>query len=165
MELKHNKSYLGSNIKFLRRLNGLTQTELGKKLGISRGNVSTFESGVVQPNSQIFGKLTELFDVHPVQLVEQNLTKKMPQNLQVDEKNLGIKGKFVFDHVKTFIQETNQLTKILEGYQVFDEIREQNRAKDSTGLVSIYQDLLSLLEMGLRNNWALISSVGLEEEE
>lgn len=159
------KNFLSINIKFLRRLNGFTQTQLGKKLDISRGNIAPFESGVVQPNSSTFLKISALFHVHPVQLIEVNLSKRMPDTLLVNEDKLGIKDQYMFDHLKTFIENTNQLTKILEGYQVFDKLRSRNINDDPTGLTTIYHDLLDLFEMSLKNNWTLISSLGLDDEE
>ena len=40
--------FLGENIQYLRRKNGLTQETLAQRLGVSRQTVSKWESGVSQ---------------------------------------------------------------------------------------------------------------------
>ena len=52
--------FLGENIQYLRRKNGLTQEILAQRLGVSRQTVSKWESGEALPE---LTKLPELGDV------------------------------------------------------------------------------------------------------
>ena len=54
---------IGGRIAFLRISAGLTQAQLSKKTGISRGNISGLESNKFEPSVRAISKLVELFDV------------------------------------------------------------------------------------------------------
>lgn len=54
---------LGYKIKLLRKENGLTQLELGDKLGLSKANISKYESNVHEPSIETLNKLSDLFNV------------------------------------------------------------------------------------------------------
>ena len=53
----------GNRIRELRRNSGLTQEALGKKLGVIKQTVSSWENNISEPNSEILSKLASLFDV------------------------------------------------------------------------------------------------------
>lgn len=57
------KSILGQNIRFHRKLVGLTQAELSKKLFISPQNLSKWERGTTSPDIWNLCKLSEIFGV------------------------------------------------------------------------------------------------------
>ncbi|WP_437131242.1 helix-turn-helix domain-containing protein [Peptostreptococcus russellii] len=54
---------LGYKIKLLRKENGLTQLELGDKLGLSKANISKYESNVHEPSIETLNKLSDIFNV------------------------------------------------------------------------------------------------------
>ncbi len=56
-------SYIGKNIRFLRKTNKLSQTDLGKKLGKSESAIQMWESGNRSPTMGSVQKLSELFNV------------------------------------------------------------------------------------------------------
>jgi Predicted transcriptional regulators len=51
------------NIKELRELRGLTQTDLAKKLGLTRSSVNAWEMGISIPSTQYIIELANLFKV------------------------------------------------------------------------------------------------------
>lgn len=51
-----------NNIKKLRKAHGLTQVELSKKLGVTQGNLSAWETGRWQPDMDSLRKLCEILD-------------------------------------------------------------------------------------------------------
>lgn len=53
----------GTRIKQLRKQNGLTQEELGKKMGVIKQTVSSWENNISEPNSEILLNLASFFDV------------------------------------------------------------------------------------------------------
>lgn len=55
---------LGTKIKNLRKRNGLTQSELASKLGISPSAVGMYEQDRREPDRRILGRLCEIFDVN-----------------------------------------------------------------------------------------------------
>lgn len=54
---------LGDRIKYLRKENGLTQTDLGKKLGLSKANISKYEANVHEPSIDTLNNLSDIFNV------------------------------------------------------------------------------------------------------
>lgn len=46
----------------LRKQNRLSQTELGKKIGVSRSSICAFEAGTREPSNDALLKISELFD-------------------------------------------------------------------------------------------------------
>lgn len=56
----------GDIIKSLRKENGLTQEELGKKLGVQKSAVAKYERGeIVNLKRETLAKLAEIFNVMP----------------------------------------------------------------------------------------------------
>ena len=54
---------IADKIKFLRDEKGWTQTELSKKLGITRSGVNAWEMGISVPSTQYIVELAQLFGV------------------------------------------------------------------------------------------------------
>ena len=56
------KIKFAENLKQLRQSKGMTQQELGKKLGVDKRTVSAWETKVCEPSFTILSKLCEIFD-------------------------------------------------------------------------------------------------------
>ena len=54
---------MGKQIKMLRTIRGWTQEELGKRLGVSKVAVSSYELGYRLPNVEMLEKLADAFEV------------------------------------------------------------------------------------------------------
>lgn len=52
---------VADRIKILREQKGLTQTELAKKLGITRSSVNAWEQGISVPSTQYIVELAHIF--------------------------------------------------------------------------------------------------------
>lgn len=50
-------------LKELRTSKGLTQEELGKKIGQSKSNISKYENNILEPNMQTLNLMANFFDV------------------------------------------------------------------------------------------------------
>ena len=53
----------GNRIRELRKKSGLTQEALGKKLGVIKQTVSSWENNISEPNSEILSKIAAIFNV------------------------------------------------------------------------------------------------------
>lgn len=54
---------IAERIKFLREKKSYTQTELAKKLGITRSSVNAWEMGISVPSTQYIVELSNMFSV------------------------------------------------------------------------------------------------------
>lgn len=54
---------IADRIKVLREQNGLTQTDLAKRLGITRSSVNAWEMGISVPSTQYVVELAQIFKV------------------------------------------------------------------------------------------------------
>jgi transcriptional regulator with XRE-family HTH domain len=55
--------YLGENLKYLRKINGLTQDELASKLNIKRSAIGAYEEGRATPKISVLQQLTSTFTI------------------------------------------------------------------------------------------------------
>lgn len=63
------KNEIGENIKALRKMNGMTQSELASVLGGKKSLVSNYENGYSTPDVYTLIKLADVFDVSLDELV------------------------------------------------------------------------------------------------
>lgn len=54
---------LGKRIKELRKQNNLTQTELGKRLGVIKQTISSWENGISSPSNDTLAHIASIFGV------------------------------------------------------------------------------------------------------
>lgn len=55
--------YVGQQIKHYRKLNKLTQKELGLRLGVKHNTISSYENGTNEPDQDILFALAEVFNI------------------------------------------------------------------------------------------------------
>ena len=66
---------LGANLKFLRKLNGLSQQDLAKALSLPRTTLGDYERSHTEPNLAMLKKISKFFDVSLDQLIRVKLNK------------------------------------------------------------------------------------------
>ncbi len=69
---------IADRIKFLREQQKITQTELAKRLGITRSSVNAWEIGISVPSTQYIVELAEIFHVSTDYLLGVNSTAVIP---------------------------------------------------------------------------------------
>lgn len=96
---------IGERIKELRTLSGMSQEELGRRVGVQRAAINKYEVGAVTniPIATI-EKMATVFDVSPTYLVGWNETSSNPLSAEVK----------VLQGVKTFYGK--DAVDLLEGY-------------------------------------------------
>lgn len=89
----------GQRLRELRIERGLTQEELGKRIKLSKSNISKYESGDVEPNMQTITEISKLFKCstdfllgttqHPEEgLVKDDLTYEIEELSEESRKDL-----------------------------------------------------------------------------
>lgn len=101
----------GTRIKYLRDLAGLSQEELGRRVGLQRAAINKYEKGTVEniPIKTI-EKIAQVFDVSPTFIVGWNDTSSNPLSAEVK----------VIQGVQRFY--CKEAVEILEIYSTLDNI-------------------------------------------
>ncbi len=144
----------GKNLKYLRRLRGISQTELASQLALKRNNIASYESSIVEPNVSNFLKICTYFAVSPSTMLSVNLAEQPiisgPENSE---------SEYLQSKVDDFTKQTNEMTKIYEGYSALKELKKEEANSESNILEKTLDDLLDLLKNLIKNNWSLIQSL------
>lgn len=71
---------IASNLRFLRKLAGLSQEQFAKKVGMNRGNIASYEKGNAEPNIEKLQRIVKYFDVSLVAFIQSDLSKQINTN-------------------------------------------------------------------------------------
>lgn len=87
----------GNRIRLLRKQAGLTQEELGKKMGVIKQTVSSWENNISEPNSEILLSLASVFDVSVDYLLGNDpLKNSIKKNINADKLNSTPEEKYFY---------------------------------------------------------------------
>lgn len=62
------------NLKFCRKLNGLTQVQFAKQLSMKRSNVGAYEEGRAEPSIKQFLEICKFYNVDPNEFYNNEFT-------------------------------------------------------------------------------------------
>lgn len=71
----NDKSYIGSNLKFLRKKTNCTQDELSKRLEIGRHSIGSYEEGRAEPKIDTLFQMADLFKIPAEAIVKRDLSQ------------------------------------------------------------------------------------------
>lgn len=148
-------------------MQGVSQNSLADFVGLSRNNIASYESGVVEPKAVNFIKICEYFNVPPMDMLSRDFEESPLEPLDVDNNDANQVNSYLNDRIEDFVSQTNDMTKVYEGYSAFMNMkRSLGENIDNPGLQIIFEDLLQLLQTTIHNNWSLINSIeGVSHEE
>lgn len=69
-----NNSYLPGNLRYLRKLHGISQEELAVKVGLNRGNIASYENGSAEPRITSLTRIARELCVSLSELVSSDLS-------------------------------------------------------------------------------------------
>jgi transcriptional regulator with XRE-family HTH domain len=143
-------------LKFLRRRAGLTQGSFSEIIGISRNSIASYENGLVEPNAFNFLRVCKYFDQDPKVMLEENQALSDTE----DFKSEAAKKQYVSSSLHEFSTQTDEMSKVLEGYQEFHTMRKEAViGETSKDFLRILDDLLALLSSLIAENQKLIESI------
>jgi len=80
--------YINRNIKYIRELRGLTQSQFAERLDLNRGNVASYEMNSIPP-LEVLIKITDLYKISMDALIKSDLSKSMSEYSEVTSLNTG----------------------------------------------------------------------------
>ena len=105
---------IGSRIKQRREELGLTQPELAKLVGISKGSIGNYESNVSSPNEKILFKLFEILKCDANFLYQDDFQYNLTnENVAQDSKEI----KLLTYYWKLDVYGKEELNKIIEDFE------------------------------------------------
>lgn len=111
---------IGNRIKEVREKNGLTQSELAKKLGLTRSGVNAWEMGISIPSAQYLIGLSKLFKIPVDYLLELN------ERECVDISSLTHTEKSIVYSLMSYFEENRHPVKVSE--KRYTELEEDYKA-------------------------------------
>lgn len=171
--------YLADNIKFLRQKLGLSQEKLAELLGLNRGNIASYEKGSAEPRIENLIKMMQVFKVEVKDLVEKDLAgiekldheisslkenESYSENLISWEKGRLLKRLENRDkRIQQFIQQSEEMHKILEGFKLFHKFKMENGrtvTEDVKKISDDYEKLLEVMDVMLQTDRKMIEYLG-----
>ena len=78
---------MGTKIKNLREKAGMSQTELGNKLGLSKSIISAYEKGIRNPSFKVLPLLAQIFNVTELYFFEKGEWQNQPITVDISDLN------------------------------------------------------------------------------
>lgn len=127
-------SPLAHNMRFLRKINGMSQGDLATILGIKRSSIAAYESKNVEPRISIIIKVAEFFDIDLSTLLTSKLNDKDFANFNQEIPNnktptiqVMLEREHNFDG---FIEESVKIRKVLQGFEAYYALQKSNLRDD-----------------------------------
>jgi len=162
-------TYIAKNMRFLRKMTGLSQHDFAQKVDLNRGNIASYEKGTAEPSTEKLLRITKFFHVDLTDFIEKDLEEELNQkNINISVKNgeLHISHQSLEEVVDGEMNQNNQqstqvlgersveLKKILEGFQNYSQYKsakykelsdvEKGYLSDSFRLLEIAEDILDI---------------------
>lgn len=105
------RKYIGGKIKEYRKKGGITQEQLGEKLGVKNNTISAYERGIISPDSDTIFLIANILDVTADDLFPPAGTNSigyLDKAKDLRKENLGVKD-------MSFFQELIEKTLTLKG--------------------------------------------------
>jgi len=134
---------VGKRIRTTREKNGLTQSVLAKKLGISRSAVNAWELGVSVPSAQYLVELSRLFKVSTDYLLGLD-EKEVVDITELDDKEKKVIY-FLLDYFNNYGKLLRKLNRQIE--DDYDIIKKEADRAAEKAVKDILDELMSMKEL------------------
>ncbi|KGE89207.1 helix-turn-helix domain-containing protein [Phaeodactylibacter xiamenensis] len=127
---------LHRNIRFLRKQMKLSQEELGRRIGLNRGNIASYENGSAEPKICNLLKLSNLFGVPILDLTKRDLS--VVDNLQAANDHYQAPSANEAELIEQFTKRADELLKVINSIHTCFEYK-TNSLDESTRGSKAYQ--------------------------
>lgn len=161
---KRSPSLFARNLRFLRKLKGISQQTLADALKLKRNQIASFESGVVEPKPEVFLAVARYFNIDADGLLTQDLSDHPSRQFPHNPAALGSPA--LVQALAGLVDATADLQKIYEGFVEFHDLRKSYRRieqPDARSLSNDFENLLEIAQSTLEIHWTLIQT--LQESE
>lgn len=150
-----NNTILGKNIRFLRKSRRFTQQKLADALNLNRNQISSYESGQVEPRASILVRMGQLFEVHPADLLERDLEFSA---------SAGIDGKDLRLSLDKLDELTKDMQLVVQGYRAYYQSSQFIDSFPQSFHGNDLSPVLLIIEQLIRINTAFLNDLIQEDE-
>ena len=146
-------AFISNNIKFLRKSANLSQEEFAAKVGLNRGNIATYESGVAEPKMSSLLSIAAFFHVSVEHLACSDLSKMVGQAAPAD--SLGLPPAVIVD----FQTKADEIAAVLQSFQTYHRFKMKSMdaiPKDLQMMVINFEELFEVSESLMNQHLTLI---------
>lgn len=149
-------SALGSNIKFLRKLKGISQQKLAEEVGLKRNNIASYESSAVEPRAVNFLKLARFFEVDPIQFFTVELAQEPLASVTEESEEQANLTSMLIAQLEGLIIDTAEAQKVVDGFRELQKFRSNNQKNYSEAFPMELVNLIDIAENLLEANWKVV---------
>lgn len=158
-------AFIGQNLRFFRKMKGLSQQEFAEKIGLNRGNIASYEKGSAEPKATNLLKIAKFFNITLSDLIERDFSKEVEeggsfeksssQGILLEPRSLRQVAELAHqeegESLGVLADSTIEFSKIIEGFKNYhkyrmEKFKEENTSPDPQTLLYDYGQLLQVAE-------------------
>lgn len=154
------ENQLGHNIRFLRKMHGLSQQKLAEALGLKRNNIASYEAGIVEPRAVVFVQIAQYFHLSPSELLHTDLSTHYRTRRPKERPAASmppLRATDLIGQLEQLSDRTDDMEKVIVGFREFFKYRRQLGSNNDYSID--FENLIDMLERLLRTNRSLIKSI------
>lgn len=151
-------NFIAANLRLLRNQAGWSQTELGVKVGLNRGNIASYESGSAEPSICKLLRISNLFNISTRDFTRRNLSD--PTELALARSFHQSKETDRFD---AYRERRDELTHLIESSNDLFQFKRGNLGKpckEADMFIAHYVQLMELSRQLMREHENLLEELG-----
>lgn len=151
-------NFVGTNIKYLRKKHNLSQCDLADKIGLNRGNITTYEKSIAEPKLSTIVKLANFFHVSITDLVITDMSNELDEVKAV----IPHEPILVDDEFSKIKDQCNQFDGMINGIQCFHSFtmkKIENPSDEIKTLGNEVERLLGIAESLIESHKYLIQVI------
>jgi len=156
-----NTLHLPGNIRSLRKSLNLSQDDFGKRVGLNRGNIASYENGTAEPKICSLIKIADLHQISMIDLVLRDLTDTQNYKLATTNfKQKSNRDKSVIEDQDLFSQEIENVIKSLHNCHLFKmKTMKEDTPREVEAMAHKFEELYQVTQALLKHHNELLSFV------
>jgi transcriptional regulator with XRE-family HTH domain len=152
--------YLSQNIRALRRQRSLSQEELAQRIGLNRGNITSYENGTAEPKICNLLKLSNLFGVSVIDLIQKDLSEEKATTEAVQSFRPVLNGeRAIIEHFAYIAEEIERVIEGLHSCCRFKTSNLEEVPRDMRIVLTNFEQLYEAARTLLRNYRELLDFI------
>jgi transcriptional regulator with XRE-family HTH domain len=160
-------TFLGKNLKYLRKQKGWSQEELAVALGVKRSSIAAYESKDVEPRLRVIFHAADLLGVSFEEIVLSPFWEEQTNGKDLQKADYSIDTFFSFnpyenEELKAFAAQVSRLRKVLNGFRLLLDYKKETASGESEKTrheILEIENVLFLLKALLQSDEAFLQSV------